>query len=184
MAKWTRQQFRLPQNHGWRAKPGYKIFVANRGAARFDIPTNWILVPGEHGSVVFHDREPPDDTVRLEFSLMRLDPSIDWAGLPIEQLFQEALKTDKRPFLSKSEPVELRRPGLELVWAETVFIDPGEKREARSRICLARGHNIMPLLTMDLWSEDAEKFGPVWEEVLASLELGHHIEDPLKYRSQ
>lgn len=73
MGKWKRQTLKLKENHGWRAKPGYKIFVADRGAVRFDIPQEWIMDPGKD-SIKFHDRTPPDDDCLLQVSVLHLSP--------------------------------------------------------------------------------------------------------------
>lgn len=62
--RWIKRELKLKENHGWRATPGYKIFVANQGAVRFDIPVKWVMLPGESGSVCFYDREPPADDCR------------------------------------------------------------------------------------------------------------------------
>ena len=43
--KWSKSQFRLPKNHGWRtSRPGNKIFVAERGAARFKFPSVYAII--------------------------------------------------------------------------------------------------------------------------------------------
>ncbi len=179
MGKWKRQTLKLKENHGWRAKPGYKIFVADRGAVRFDIPQEWIMDPGKD-SIKFHDRTPPDDDCLLQVSVLHLSPRIDWSGIPLAQLLEGAIKGDERGVVSRQDIIHKKRPDMELVWTETTFIDPTEQREARSRICLARGSNIQPLITMDFWPEHAEQFVPVWDEVLRSLVLGEYIEDPTR----
>ena len=43
--RWEPKIFKLPQNHGWTARPGNKIVVADRGALRFEIPQNWVVAP-------------------------------------------------------------------------------------------------------------------------------------------
>lgn len=178
--KWNKQVLKLKENHGWKAKPGYKIFVADRGAVRFDIPQDWVMTP-ESDSIKFHDRTPPDDDCLLQVSMIRLPPGIDWSTLPLPYLLQEAvIKDDPRGIISQGEIVQVQRPDLEMAWVETRFIDPVEKREACSRSCLARGSNIQPLITMDFWLDDTEKFTPVWDEVLRTLVLGDYIEDPTR----
>lgn len=184
MARWEKKKFRLPEASGWKAKPGYQIFVADRGAVRFDIPSGWVVVPAEGGSICFYDRQPPDDNCRLQLSVMRLPPIRDWRELPLPKLLTDVLAADDRECISQSEVVYVDRADLELAWIEFVFIDPGEKREAHSRCCLARGANIQPLITMEFWSDEAERYAPVWDEVLRSLQLGVYIKDPLRPRYQ
>ncbi len=179
MAKWKKHVLKLKDNHTWRAKPGYRIFVADRGAVRFDIPDDWILDP-QSDSFQFHDRKPPKDDCRLEVSYLHLPPGIEWSQLPLFQLLDHLVKKDPRTPFHVSEVHTVQRPDLELAWVEIIFLDPVEKREARSRLCLARGANIQPCITMDFWPADAERVCPVWDEVLRSLQLGVYIKDPTR----
>ena len=96
----------------------------------------------------------------------------------MRKLLEKIVEDDERSILSRGEVIEIKRPDLELAWTEVTFLDPQESRNARSRSCLARGSNIQPFITMDFWSEHAPRFGPVWDEVLRSLQLGNYIEDP------
>ena len=175
MAKWNKQTLKLKKNHTWTARPGYRIFVADQGAVRFDIPQDWVIIP-DSDSIKFHDRQPPDDDCTLAFSYMRLPP-IDWSGLPLSQLVQQIVDGDTRGITSQGEMHNLQRPDLEIAWTEVIFIDPTERRQARSRILLGRGSNIQPLITFDFWEEDASRLSSVWDEVLRSLELGMEIKD-------
>lgn len=176
--QWKQQIFDLPPQHGWRAKPGYKIFVADRGAVRFDFPESWVVVPGDD-AIAIHDRPPPDDEVVLKVSVMRLPPiKGGWDQLPLERLVREALRGDKRAATGGDEVVTLRRGDLELAWAQVRFIDPEQKRPALSRCCLARARNIQPLITMDFWESDLGKMSMVWDEVLRSLRVGVPLGDP------
>ena len=180
MAKWSKKVFKLKDDHGWKAKPGHKIFVADRGAVRFDYPADWVVIPGTD-SIKFHDRQPPNDNCLLQLSVLYLPAiGVDWSSLPLTQLLEEAIKSDQRGVLSQGEVVHVRRPDLELAWTETRFLDPTVRREACSRSCLARRSNIQPFLTMDYWPEDAARFVPVWDEVLRSLQLGVYVKDPTR----
>ena len=175
---WEKHIFDLPPQHGWQAKPGYKIFVADRGALRFDFPESWVVVPGDD-SIGFHDRPPPDDDVVLKVSVMRLPPiKGGWDQLPLERLVREALRNDHRGASGGDEVFTVRRDDLELAWTEMRFIDPVQKRPALSRCCLARARNLQPLITMDFWESDKEKMSAVWEEVLRSLRVGVPLGDP------
>ena len=175
--QWDKQSFNLPAAHGWKAKPGYKIFVADRGAVRFDFPEDWVVVPGKD-SIGLHDRPPPEDDCVLKVSVMRLPPiKGGWDQLPLERLVREVVQNDSRGATGGQDITAVRRDDLELAWAEVGFIDPIEKRPALSRCCLARARNIQPLITMDFWETDREKFAPVWDEVLRTLRVGVPLGD-------
>ncbi len=178
MAEWNKQVLSLKEDHGWEVKPGYRIFVADQGAIRFDFPQEWILIPGPN-SIKFYDRQPPEDNCTLQVSLIRLPP-IDWSGLPLSQLIEQTVKDDHRDIIGKGDIHNMQRPDLELAWTETTFIDPNQRREARSRICLARGSNKQALITLDFWAEDAPRLCTVWDELLRSLELGVLVSDPTR----
>jgi len=177
VANWTRETLRLKARHGWKAKPGYKIFVADHGAVRFDVPEDWILDFGTT-SFKFYDAQPPDDNCTLEVSLIRL-PHTDWSGLPLSKLILDSLareETGRR--LQESDLRKADRWDLEMVWAEATFIDPNQHKKAHSRICLARGSNLHVLITFSFWAEDAPKLSIVWDEILRSLQLGVYVKDP------
>ncbi len=176
MAHWERQTVKPKENHGWKAKPGYKIFVADRGAIRFDVPKEWVIVPGPK-SIQFYDRQPPDDNCRLEVSLIR-HPPIDWSGLPLPQLIREVVKDGPRDTPNIGDVHALGRPDLELAWTELSSIDASERRDACSRVCLVRAPKMHAVITLDFWKDDRSRLGPVWEALLSSLELGLSIKDP------
>ena len=48
--KWRKRSFNLSENHRWKAKPGNKVFVINRGAVHFEHPGHWVVKPEEDGS--------------------------------------------------------------------------------------------------------------------------------------
>jgi hypothetical protein len=180
MAKWKKEKLKLKQNHGWRAKTGYHIFVMDRGAVRFNIPEGWVIKP-EAGYIKIHDREPPDDECVLAVSYLRLPPGIDWSALPLSELLRQTADGDSREVISHGEVIEEERGDLSLAWAELRFIDEEERREAFSRTCIARGiSNIQSLITFDYWVSDAERLQPVWDETLRSLEVGWFIADPAR----
>ena len=59
MAKWDKRTIKLNHAHGWHSRPGFKIFVADRGAVRFDFPDDWLVIPEENGTIKFHDKPTP-----------------------------------------------------------------------------------------------------------------------------
>lgn len=169
---------RLKADHKWKAKPGYKIFVADRGAVRFDFPGDWTVTPGPD-AIKFHDRPPPDDNCVLQVTVFHLPPDVDWSSLPVAELLRSVNSDDdEQRVISRGEIVAIRRGNVDLAWMETRLIDPGENREAYSRTCLARGANVQALISLDFWPEDAAHLAPVWDEVLRSLRLGEYVKDP------
>ena len=178
MTEWQKETLRLKEKHGWQAKPGYKIFVVDQGALRFDVPQDWI-VDLATTSFKFYNRQPPDDDCALEVSLIRLPP-IDWRGLPLWQLLLKSGNDEDSGRIRETDVRKVDRPDLEMVWAETTFIDPGQKRKAHTRICLARGSNLQVLITLTFWADDATWLSPVWDEMLSSLRLGLFVKDPTR----
>jgi hypothetical protein len=178
MSEPENKTLRMDPRHGWRARPGCKIFVADRGAVRFDYPQDWIVTFDED-SVKLHDREPPDDECCLGVSYLRV-PAIDWSGLPLRTLLQGSCRGDERSIGTFGPVTETRRVDLEVAWHEMSFVDPAQKREARSRVAMARRSNLQCLITFDFWAADLAERGAAWDIVLETLELGELIGDPSK----
>lgn len=182
MSAWKRKSLRLRKDHSWTGTPGHKVFVADRGAVRFDFPESWVVIPDPE-SIKFYNRPQPDDDCRLQFSIVHAPPGVDVSQLPIAQMLEETSRAGEDPdTLGRSAVFHEQRAGLQLAWVETRFIDPGEKREARSRTCVAKGKapGIIPVITLDYWPEDAKRFLPVWDTVLRTLRLGDYIADPTR----
>jgi len=177
MGKWKPKAYKLKANHGWRAKPGYKIFVADRGAVRFDIPQEWVMSI-EPDAIKFRDREQPDDRCLLQVTIFNFGPGADLSELPVVEALEASVGDYEGEALFRGEVVHVRRPDLELAWIEMHYIDPGERREAYARHCLARAKHVAPLMTLDYWPEDADWVGPIWDEILRSLQLGMTIKNP------
>ena len=53
-----------------------------------------------------------------------------------------AMEGDSRPIYSRSDIHEVKREDLELAWVELAFVDPLQRRDCRSRMCLGRGCDI------------------------------------------
>ena len=188
MAKdsWNEEVFNLPPRHRWKAKPGNVVFVADRGAVRFEIPRAWHVEPGDN-SVKMYDRKPPDDNMGLEMSVFCLAQvtggrRVDWRGLSIHELIKDSTADSLTKDDGKvSAPLTIRINGLEIAWVEREFIDPGEKRPAYNRVATARSiaAEVQIVLTLAYWPEDAETAHDVWNDVLGTLKLGEYIENPL-----
>jgi hypothetical protein len=176
MAEFQETVLKLKEGHTWRCKPGYKVFVLDRGALRFDVPLDWVMELDEK-SVKFYDRQPPADNCRLEVSLLR-HPQIDWSGLPLDELLRNSAAINSDEKIRGEDIQRQSRPAVDLAWVEKVFIDPQEHKPARSRIALARGANCHALITLDFWAADAERVIPVWDEVIRSIDMGLKVQDP------
>ena len=180
-SKWTKTTYKLDGGtHGWECKPGYNIFIADRGAVRFDFPADWVFEP-ETTTFKFHDRQPPDDDCTLEVSIFHLPPQVDWSELRLPQMLIEITGGEALEGRSQGNVVSANRPGLEIVWLESAWVEDG--RDARSRQCLARGNDVQILVTMVFWAEHAERFIPVWDEALRTLHLGEYIREPVQRKN-
>ena len=174
--QWQKKDLRLKDDHTWKAPEGYKLVVLDRGAVSFNIPQEWFVA--RHEPFEMHDGEPPDDNARLSVSFWRLQVGVDWSGLPQVEMLASATRPDRNDLLEQGDIQTIPRDDLEVVWVQQRFLDPQEKREAYTRITVARGQGVQVLITFDYWVDDAEKFVPVWQEVIRSLQLGRVIADP------
>ena len=180
--EWEKQVFKLPEQHGWTAKPGNVVFVADRGAVRFEVPQSWHVEPSRT-SVKFYDAKPPDDNIGLEMSVIYLaayGANVDWSSLSIHGMIKDVASGDFGDDGKVGAPLTIKLNGLEIAWVEREFTDPGEKRLAYSRICTARHIEsaIQVIITMAFWPEDAPEAKAVWNDVLGTLKLGEYIESP------
>jgi len=168
------EKFKLKGNHTWKSKPGYSICVLDRGLVRFDYPSNWI-VETEEGAVLLHDREPSIESCDLGVSLFRMPPEVI-ADVPMDEMLVDSLGTERKAY-QQSEIHHVERGDLEISWLEQRYVDAGQNRDARFRVALARGA-VICLISMNYWSDRAAGLERVWEEVLRTLMLGMHVEDP------
>lgn len=175
--RWVKETLELKEGHNWRSSEGTKIFVAGRGAVRFDVPDDWHMEPQEN-SFRFLDRQPPNDDCCLEVSYNILPPNTDWADFPLVPLLKKLVKEDSRNPSDIGEIVKLKRQTARVVWTQFQFTDSREHREAYSRIAIGLGSGVQCLITMDYWVDDAERVTPVWDLVLSTLVLGLYIRDP------
>jgi hypothetical protein len=175
-AEFSFTEARLTSNHTWKARPGHKILVLDRGAVRLEYPEAWVVLPTED-CIKVHDKEPPDDDCVLGVSYHRW-PSIVAPELSVGALLQKAFDGDPRSFYAFDPIVEQERMDLRLAWREGRFIDAATRRNACGRLCIARQGNIQVLITFDFWLSDLQHCDAVWRSVLASLRIGEWIADP------
>jgi hypothetical protein len=174
--QWVKETLDLKEGHNWQSPENTKIFVAGRGAVRFDVPQDWHFEP-DTDSFRFLDRKPPNDDCRLEVSYNLLPPG-DWSEFPLSPLLRKVVRDDSRHLSEWGEIFKLKRQTVRVVWTQLQFTDPQENREAYSRIAIGLGSGVQCLITMDYWVDDAERVTPVWDLVLSSLVLGLYIRDP------
>ena len=172
-----REIHELAADHSWKVTPGYRIFVMDRGAVRFEFPEQWVVRP-DPDSVKLHDREPPDDDCTIAVSYHRLPPGAAEA-LPIAEMVRAAIAGDERG-TTWQEIVESHRFDMSIAWREGSFRDQRSGGAAITRLCLARRRSLQALITIDLWESDRSRVIPVWDHLLASLELDEPIADPLQ----
>ena len=193
MSNMEMRSFDLPEDHGWKAKPGNRIFVADRGAMRFEVPNTWILeMPKDSRSFQFYDKKPiADADIRIDARVMYLaaaHPSVDWAEVrpwnepPIAEWLAKNIARDPRGPTRVTEPLTIRLNETTTTWAEMDFVDPVEKRPAHTRLCYAMKTSValMSIIAMDFWYDDAQRARTVWNEVLGTLRLGEYVESPFR----
>ena len=129
--RWAQIDQQLAPDHGYRAKPGSKVFVIDRGAVRFDLPGDWIVTPKDTSCVL----KTPEDDCMLEISHFTLPP-IDRSRLSLTKLLQDVDKLAGH-CTAEDQIVHIQREDMEIAWSEHTYIDPSENREAISRTCIA-----------------------------------------------
>jgi hypothetical protein len=173
--KFHKSELPLKKGHLWTAKEGFQVAALDRGAIRFEFPQDWICIPDED-SIKFYDCQPPDDNCRLAVSRPRMPDVADSFGL--DRIAIAAATGDPRALIQTAPVVQTRRGSLELAWADFRFTDPEANREARSRLCFARGSGLYALFTFEFWQDESEKFSPIWDHVMDTLAIGEWILDP------
>ena len=102
---WVKETLTLNENHNWKTKPGLRIFVAGRGAVRFDVPQDWYFEPKEK-SFRFLDKDPPDEYCCLEVSYNLLPPA-DWSDFPLVGILKKVIEDDDRNAIAQGEIIKL-----------------------------------------------------------------------------
>jgi len=124
---------------------------------------------------MLHDREPSVESCDLGVSLFRIPPEAI-AELVTDEILLTCLGTERQPY-QQSEIHHIERGDMEIAWLEQRYIDGGQKRDARFRVALARGP-VVCLISLNYWSDRAGDLEPVWDEVLRTVVLGMHVNDP------
>jgi hypothetical protein len=167
----------------WKARSGYRILVIERGAVRFDFPTDWSAgLDGKYVRLV--DREPPDDRCGLMVSCRQVSETM--SGFPVRHLLREVTAEEgaDRPILDRGPVVGFFRPPLEAAWRQMHFLDPIQHRPACTRVCIARGGRTLATIVFDFWPEDEVRLHEMWATFLETLAVGDYIEDAVTGRKR
>ena len=176
---WSGESLRLPENHGWRARPGNSIFVADRGAAMFEFPAGWVITHYDNAEGFrISDVEPPNERMRFDVSLIRFSPNLGTDSTLEEMIASLVDSGSGRQMTGRGRIREASRPGFELAWVEGEFIDSDENRKAHVRFCLARKGNLYVYITSDFYPEFAKPATKAWKAMLATLKVGERITNP------
>lgn len=165
----------LPKDHSWTAREGFKILIANRGAIRMDIPREWVVTPREGGILLASDRDPPDDSCRIEMSVLSL-PVV--SPLPIRladmlTIVQSAEAEDLRP----AGRIHVERRGTtEVGWFASHENEVDGDREILTRHLFACAPGAQAVVTYRVYVDAADRFARVWRELLRSLRLGERLD--------
>lgn len=161
---------RMPDDHAWRTEPGYKIVVADRGAARFDVPQAWQPVQDATADVCLADAQPPDDTVRLQFTLLPVrvprGTALPPASVMLEGVIGEEWQGRRGPVRSE------RRAGLDLAWIEADDVDTENGRPILTRTCTVVGGGRVALFTLACYADRPSPAADAWRVLRTSVELG------------
>src|SRR3954453_1801947 len=171
----------MPAGHGWKCKPGNNLFIAERGAAAFEIPSDWIIRHDGKQTVSIHDLAPPKDSCRIALTIFHLPPvKGGWGALKLDDMYRqistmESPKKKRKKQSKPSPPLEIHsehRPDLELVWADKGnWPDPENGKPIHCRQLLARARLVQVLITFDAYKDVEEKFEPAWKDLLRTLRV-------------
>jgi hypothetical protein len=170
----------MPAGHQWVCKPGNNLFIAERGAASFEVPRDWFVQHDGKQTVSIHDLPPPKDSCRISLTIFHLPPiEGGWSALPLDELYR---KTSEMPRKKKHKQAKTPRPlelhtehrpdGLELVWADKGdWPDPQNHKPIHCRQLMARCRLVQVIISFDVYRESEAKFEPAWKDLLRSLRL-------------
>jgi hypothetical protein len=105
------EKLKLKKNHTWKSKPGYSICVLDRGAARFDHPSNWKFEMSD--DAVFCTTEPSIESCDLGVSLFRVPVGVI-AELPMEEMLFQSLYSERETY-HQSEIHRIDRGDMDVV---------------------------------------------------------------------
>jgi hypothetical protein len=181
MKKWQKSEQKLAANHGWRAAPGHRICVLDRGDLQFEFPQGWHLTP-EEGAIKVTDKPPPNDDCVLRVSVLRFGPLT--AGHPSLLMLLQGAFVEAGHLLDASDVQRVDREDIEILWGEYREIDSKENREAVWRIAMSHSisptRNLYGFLTFGFWPEDTQKATAFWVHALKTMIMDRPVADPAR----
>lgn len=142
-----------------------KVLILDRGNLELALPGDWTVKPDPAG---FMKLEDAGEDCLLEVSYMKLPP-LSRNAPTVEQRLRAVL-----PVPAPATSVD--RGDLRLAWADYPYesddTERGERRAARGRWLIAENGRVQALTTFYYWADDAARFLPVWERIMATLRLG------------
>ena len=175
------QTFELPHDHGWKAAPGHKVFVANRGDVRFEFPERFVITHRDE-AICFHDAPPPDDACRISLTIWPLPPE---AGrrmmdeLDLGDLLRQAAEGEGKKTKDRAErpgPVTAgRRLNYEWAWLQYAWNDKESGRVVRARTLMARTPRVALLITFEFYRDLQAEYEPTFGHLMATLRLSEPV---------
>jgi hypothetical protein len=174
MSRWEKRTLKMDSKHTWRATPGHKLCVMNQGALQIEYPEGWIIKP-EGQSLSLHDREPPDDDMVLQVSVLQFPPLKETRPGVKELLLQSI----GRGHAVAEDDVRVHpRKDVMIVWLEYREIDSKEQREAVWKHGVCHTGTIYGILSFGHWPDKEEEATQFWEHLLNTLIMDRFVEDP------
>ena len=176
--KYVRQTFQLPHDHGWKAAPGHKVFVANRGDVRFEFPQAFVITHGED-AIKFHDAPPPDDACRISLTIWPLPPEVGLRmmnELHLPDLLRDATRDGIEHIVEKPGPVTHgKRLNYEYGWLQYAWNDEESGRVVQARTLMARTARVNLLITFEFYQDRREDYEPTFDHLMDTLRLSEPV---------
>ena len=193
---------RMSEDHAWRCREGYQIFVVNRGQVRFEFPQGWRFDPGTHdpenpgGNVCYvRDAPEPRDECRISVTVMPLPPGageswcrdtdLAWmveTSTDRDDDAAEGVGEDGRPIYPRRppDPVESGTTG-NYEWASRRWAWHDKSVTDRERWVVAhhvqaRTPGVHVLITFEYYEDRAADFGPHYGHFRDSLRLSEPVD--------
>lgn len=175
MPPFREERLVLNPDHGWTSEPGCQVFVADRGAVRFDFPRGWCIEPGEQGAIRVQDRPSPDQSRSLQLTLNYLRDDLDWTGVTTSRIRDELVRRQSRK-ISRQDPIgqDASRDGLQFSWSSPLSLDSG----GFFQVLVARKWNIQAIFRYEFTPAPDNSHESFWSILLKTVVLGDYVEDP------
>lgn len=180
MSSFRQERLELKENHGWTSEPDCQVFLADRGAVRFDFPKGWVIEPGDGGTIKIQNRESHGADCCLKMNLFYLREDLDWSGISVSRVLDEVLKKRNPGEILETAPTQrTNRDGLEMAWSGTRYRDRDRTREYWFRALVGRKWNIQPIFTYSYLEPPTPTIRGMWDILLKTLILGTTSKTPL-----